>query len=259
MKTIIFYAALAFIITLLPFKKNEKSSEDITTLEVQVKGQFFLVEQNLFRNLTTRTSIGFKDEDRVFVVYKIRENRSNQSVKLERKIEKDTIVLYYLINKNSSRGLVYGHDRVNQFNGRIFNLDSLLLDRGIDSNNFRVLSLDLGQPAEIIQKDKYQKMERYLFKKTTTADPDSIIRHYDSQFKKFDFTFSNSLDRINDSKLVKTQIIYNGVAKQIAQSDVDIPRREMIWEMKTDKKVDKKLLAVYFKKFKTDSENLKLK
>lgn len=235
-------------------------NNNIVLIEVVSDAQYFEIKEQKIKYIGSVTKIAFKENLKMYIL--LRKNYQTKDVYDDKKntmtstvVKVDTSFLYYVIKNGSKIGLVYGKSSENKFTGKIFQLDTLLKYQAMDSENYKGLSLDIGNPIETIKINNNKKIEKYLYNKTKKSDPDSIYRYYDRNFKQLDFTFSNSLDKKEMSKLIRIQLVYNPMYDLINNNNTYIPRREINWLIRKGD-YSNEILLKYFKKFMKDIKNI---
>lgn len=141
------------------------------------------------------------------VVFSVKTTNSNGVIHNEARETTDTIYKYFIVEKNKNSGFVY--DSLKGGRKKLFKLDSLKNDLGINEENLDVYGVSIGIPSKIARNQKTNKIEfeEYHTKKLKT-DPDTVFRYYDSRMKKYDFSFSLLLEKEKGTKLVKTHFVY---------------------------------------------------
>lgn len=234
----------------------------IEVIEVVSDAQYFEIKEQKIKYIGSSINIAFKDNYKMYIV--LRKNYQTEDVyddknniRTSTALSVDTSFSYYVIKNGARTGLVYGKRNENKFTGKIFQLDTLLKDHAMDNESYKGLSLAIGEPKEIIKINDTEKIEKYLYNKTKKSDPDSVYRYYNRNFKQLDFTFSNSLDKKEKSKLIKTQLVYNPKYDMINNHNTYIPRREINWMLKKGNHPNEILLE-YFEKFVKDNRSKQL-
>lgn len=127
---------------------------------------------------------------------------------------RDTLFTYYVTKQGIDKGISF--DNINQINGKVFKVDSLLHAIALDPPSLEIFSIPLGSPAKRIYQNTFIEEEHYFVKQMTT-DPDSIIRIYNSDIKKIPLSFSATLDKLKDSKLQTIIFVYSDPKKGLTE------------------------------------------
>lgn len=256
MKKYLFYIVCLFIGCSC---SNKARNTSIEIIEVVSDAQYFEIKEQKIKYIGSSISIAFKDNYKMYIL--LRKNYQTKDLYDDKNhtltstvVSVDTSFFYYVIKDGAKSGLVYGKNKENKFTGKIFKLDTLLKDHAMDEESYKGLSLDIGAPIETVKISENKKIVKYLYNKTKKSDPDSVYRYYDSRFKQLDFTFSNSLDKKEVSKLIKTQIVYNPKYDLINNHTIYIPRLEINWLIRKGNHSNEILLK-YFEKFMKDSKS----
>ncbi len=235
--------------------ENQKPTK---TIELNEFTEYYDYKNKQLGNIGRTIKIAYRDDCYMFI-FLVHYNHTNDvfdeksNTLTSTVIKVDTLYRYYTIGNQSDKGIVYGlHESPD---GEIFLLDEMLKKNGLDSNNNKILSLNLGKPLQIVKQSKNKWTEIYTLPNKSKEDPDSIYRFFDSGFNDVKYSFSPSLDKEKRSKLVKTQFIYNPRIEWIDGIEIKVPRRVIEQEMKKGSHPEK-LLNKYFQKFKKDSQTL---
>lgn len=237
--------------------RSSQIDDEIFVVNILADAQYFETTLREVKYIGSSTKIAYWGDYSMYIVTLLRQKTNDVYDKQTQTmtstvIKTDTAYLYHVIKNGSKAGLVYGGDKVDTLKGKTFHLDTLFKYQGMNYDSYRGLSLDLGQPTETVNLSETEKIEKYFYKKTKKGDPDSIYRYYDTRLKNIDFTYSPSLDKKSQSKLVRTRLIYNPTHDLIEGQNTFIPRREMNWSL-TKINLPKSTLRIYFDKFIKDN------
>lgn len=155
----------------------------------------------------------------------------------------DTTFKYFVLKSKDNFGFMYDSLSMSCI-GKKFHLDSLLNQLGINVENMKIFSLNLGKPTSKENIGKFKTLEKY-FTKTNAEDADSIYRYFDGELKNVNFSFAPQLDKSRNSKLYKTQLIY-------LPTDSNKSRQELISEIKRVKLKNFKNISILIERFEKD-------
>lgn len=230
----------------------------VQIIEINSHGEFFSPEKKLLK-IGNSIKIVIKNSNLLYITpyikiktENIRDN--NDNIIGDKVVKADTSYIVYALKKGDRRGLKFTLENFRNENGIIINADSLSLALGFSDKAF---NYELGTPNTLVQNGN-KKIEKYATKKTNIGEADSIYRYYDESLKKIDFSFSKRLDEQNKSKLYKTTFIYNKIPKGAFLPDMEVPRRELWYEMKIGKDKNLKRLEEILLKFEKERKKLNL-
>lgn len=172
------------------------------------------------------------------------------------KLIKDTVYnQYFIFSKKDSFG--YWFDSLTakkEFN--IMSLDSFYFTHSFlndmklyQKNNDRKLSSDT-------LKNGIEVVETYIPKaKIDDSYPDTSIFYFSENLKNIPYSFSKELDSIKQSKIYRTQLIYNEMKSN--KYALTIPRREFLFEFKEAEAFDEKKIIEFINRYQKIQQNLK--
>jgi hypothetical protein len=207
--------------------------------------------------------IVFKDNDRLYLVPKIKIytkdvlNEKGQVID-NIVVKQDTVMLIYAMMSGNKKGLLYTLENFRNEAPTFFEAEETVQDLTISNDDLKTFSYQLGTPSQVIKKNS-EMVQKFAIKKTSIADADSIYRFYDSKLNDIVFSFSEQLDKENESKLFKTVFVYGKISKEKSMVNLEIPRRETVYKIKRIYNFDIDLYKEIFEKFSTDIKKLDLK
>ena len=157
---------------------------------------------------------------------------------------------YFLYKANSPTGCKY--DSLNALSNRFFSVDSFLAAKAFAKSKFYDKANDTLIEATTDQKtkvftEKYIPRARY-----DETYPDSTYMYFsDHQLENVAFSFSKYLDSVKNKKLLKVIFIHNPIPKAKGKSLFDVPRRELIFEMKETQLTNSIEIIDFFERVKT--------
>ncbi len=115
------------------------------------------------------------------------------------------------------------------------------------------ISLDSYQLFEkITDSADHSFTEKYVPKVKMETTPDSSFLYFRSDWESVNFSFAKSLDLKKRSKLYKFRIIFNPIPK--GKYAFDVPRRELLLEIRKPEIKNSEQILELFKKFKSTSK-----
>lgn len=154
-------------------------------------------------------------------------------------------VLFFIYKPRDTSGLKY--DSLGAKTGVSFNVDSLIKDKIVRNDVFYIPNDSLVETVNHVE--GYSMLKKYVPKiKYDDSYADSSYLYFSDKLRDIKHSFSPLLDSIEKMKLCKVIFVYNSIPK--GKYDKDMPRRQMLFEIK---KIDidepEKIIAL-FEQFK---------
>jgi hypothetical protein len=224
------------------FTKNyETESQSIVTQLDLIVNYPLIINKNdklTLYNLKDTISLFFEDNCTVYKLAPKRKMYDNEKVIGSEK--------YLAFANNEKYGLLYNGNTVEQ----------VIVDSILIKNAFGKLNLNIGSNAKIVEEDKrivkYTQLERYYFNNKGDGMVDSVYYQFCPKFKRYNYSFSDSLDNLNKGKLCKVSFIYN--KKYSSQYKAALPKREFSFEIReTSFSNNQKVIELFQKLHSTNS------
>ena len=164
---------------------------------------------------------------------------------INRKILRSEIKSHYWAFKaGDSTGLRF--DSLGSNVGTKFNIDSLIDEKtsfkqGISMESYRLFD-------KITDSADHFFMEKYVPKVKDKTTPDSSFLYFRDDWDDVNFSFAKDLDLQKKSKLYKFRIVFNPIPK--GEYPFDVPRRELIFEIRKPELKNSEQILELFKKVK---------
>jgi hypothetical protein len=236
-------------------------AKDIKVIEMYSKGEFFAGNENLpSKNSIVKfertVRIVYKDDAKLYIVPKVKmytKDILNEAGKVVDNVlvKQDTVILVYCVQNGNKKGLLYTLKNFRGETPTTFNADKMMQELTITNEDLKTFDYQLGTPKQII-KNGSEIVHKFSIEKTTFADADSIYRFYNSDLNNVEFSFSKDLDKKNRAKLYKTVFVFSKIPAEKSMVNIEIPRRETLYEIRCIDHFDVGLYNEIFNKFSTD-------
>jgi len=154
---------------------------------------------------------------------------------------------YFIYKGNHPVG--YKYDSLSALNNQAFSIDSFLTaeafgkSKFFDKANDSLIESTTDQKTKVLT-EKY--IPRIMYDETY---PDSSYMYFsDHLLKNIEFSFSRYLDSVKNKKLFKVIFIHNPIPK--GKYPFDVPRRNLIFEMKETQLINSTEIIDFFERVK---------
>lgn len=139
------------------------------------------------------------------------------------------------------------YDSFGASKGLSFNVDSLLKDKIVKNDVFYIPNDSLVETVNGI--DGYSMLKKYVPKiKYDDSYADSSYLYFSDNLRDVKHSFSPLLDSTEKMKLCKVIFVYNPIPK--GKYDKDMPRRQMLFEIKKITIDEPEKIITLFERFK---------
>lgn len=176
---------------------------------------------------------------------------SNDTVYAEQELINDstderTKYRFFIYRQGDSQGLMY--DALNTLQGQLFDVDSLLKVKALKGGAFYDDNDSLVETVN--NPEGYEKLKKYVPKiKYNESYADSNYFYFSDKLNDIKYSFSPLLDSVEGLKLSKIVSIYKRIPKG-GLYKVDIPQRQMLFEIKEIEIDDPEGIIALFERFK---------
>lgn len=158
----------------------------------------------------------------------------------------------FIYKLGTSNGFLY--DSLGTNSHLTFNVDSFERKKTFKGSKFYVTSNDKIVQSNL-SKDKSILVEKYSsITKPDDSFSDTSYYYFNRDLNDINYSFSAEADSIKKMKLNKILFIYNAVPKN-SNSQIEIPRREVVLEIKRVSTNDNKEITAFFQRFKNDASS----
>ena len=251
MKTFHYTLLIIFVLNYTNCSTFKKGDNDLRSINLIHKWDLVTVEDGQLISASDTLTIYYFQN---LVLYKIPYTNEvsnvttdkNGDVIDEKLMESETKYKYFIYEKDSSFGFKY--DSINAKNNRRFSIDSFLTQKAFKGASFYQRGNDT-MIASSWNEDKSVLIEKYIPKiKFDQSYNDTSYLYFTSSLKKVDYSFSKELDSSKNMKLFKVRFINNPLPRGVYSFDV--PRREMMFEIRETPVTDSNEIIRFFERFK---------
>ena len=242
-----FMAMVLFLCYCSAIKKN--SNQPVRTITVIANYDFVMADSGKLIHVEDSFKVSYYQD---LILYHV--PYTNEVSKLfvkndtieEEIMSSDIRYKYFIYKTNSTMG--YRYDSLNARGNRLFSVDSFLTAKAFAKFKFYNKENDTLIETVIDQKTNVQ-LEKYIPRiKYDETYPDSSYRYFSDLFKNVKYSFSENLDSIKNKKLFKVIFIHNPIPK--GKYLFDVPRRNLIFEMKGTLLINSTEIIDFFERVK---------
>ncbi len=244
-----FMAMVLFLSYCSAIKKN--SNQPLKTITIVANYDFVMVDNGSFIHVEDSFIVSYYQDLILYHVpytYEVTKPTVRNDT-IEEKIISSEIRYKYFIYK-AGRSTGYKYDSLNALSNRLFSVDSFLAAKAFAKSKFYDNENDTLIEATTDQKTKVFA-EKYIPRvKYDETYPDSSYMYFnDHKLKNIEFTFSKYLDSVKNKKLFKVIFIHNPIPK--GKCLFEVPRRNLIFEMKETQLKKSTEIIDFFERVKT--------
>lgn len=250
MVRIIGYAQLPMVLFMIWGNCQNKLPGAIKSYTVVTSFDFVTLENGEFINTQDSFHVTYYQNFILYMVPKVY-TFSTVTIKgdtIHEKLVSSRIAYNYFVYKNSDN-FGYRFDSLEAESSQVFSVDSFLEKEAYSKFTFYNKTNDTLVASKTNRKGN-ELIEKYIPRiKYDETYPDSTFLYFRNEKMKYNyFSFSHYLDSLKNRKLFKIVITFNPIPKGIYSFDV--PRRNMIFELKQIRATDEEKLIKFFNRVK---------
>lgn len=252
--TIVKFSLHAFMVMVLflsycsTIKKN--SNQSLKTITIVSNYDFVMIDNGAFIHVEDSFIVSYYQDLILYQVpytYEVTKPTVKNDTIEEDVINSEIKYKYFIYKANSTTG--YKYDSLNALSSRLFSVDSFLAAKAFaksklyDKTNDTLIEATTDQKTNVFT-EKYIPRVKY-----DETYPDSSYMYFsDRELKNIEFAFSRYLDSLKNKKLFRVVFIHNPIPK--GEYSFDVPRRELIFEMKETQLINSRGIIDFFERVK---------